>query len=374
MGSSKIVLTAGFAMFSMFFGSGNLVFPLLVGYQSLKNYPYAIIGLLITAVCIPFLGLLGIIQFQGNRKAYFSSLGRVPSFILTFTMLCLMGPLGVIPRCTTVAYGGLAVLYPTLPFWIFSLGFCTLIAALIWKRNKIVSIIGLGLTPLKLGSIILLVVIGLWNGNEILSTVEPPNKSFWLGVTQGYQTMDLIAAFFFACTIYEYLQIRLSQTESTSPSVNQLFKWGLSASLVGACLLSIIYVGFTLLGAKYAPFLKTVAPESMLVEIAKQALGHYAMPIVAFILAISCLATAVVLATLFTDFLQTDISHNKLTRPQSIIVTLGLSFGMSLFGFQAICCGLGSILEWTYPLLVVYAILQIGRKFFCRPIHPQLQS
>ena len=110
-------------------------------------------------------------------------------------------------------------------------------------------------------------------------------------------------------------------------------------------------------------FLKTVFLNLCLLKLQKQALGHYAMPIVAFILAISCLATAVVLATLFiTDFAQTDISHNKLTRPQSIIVTLGFIFGMSLF-VSSHLLWVRSILEWTYPPLLFYAILQIGRKF-----------
>ena len=364
MSAYKIVLTAGFAMFSMFFGSGNLVFPLLIGFQSLSHYSYAILGLIVTAVCVPFLGLLGIIQFQGNRNAYFSSLGSVLSFALILLMLCMMGPFGVMPRCITVAFGGLSFLTPALPFWVFSLSFCLLIGALIWQRNKIVSIIGLGLTPFKLGSIVLLIIFGLWYGPEVMPSAQASTQSFWLGVSQGYQTMDLIAAFFFATTIYEYLQLRLKEAGQLNPSVPQLFRWGVSASLVGALLLSIVYIGFTLLGAKYAPYLQSTPPESMLVEIAKHTLGTYGMPIVAFTLAISCLATATVLTTLFVDFLQEDISRNHLTRPQSIIITLILTFGMSLLGFQTICQFLGTILEWIYPLLVVYAVIQILRKSF----------
>lgn len=363
MNAFKIVLTAGFAMFSMFFGSGNLVFPLLIGTQSLSHYPYAILGLIVTAVCVPFLGLLGIIQYQGDRKAYFSSLGKNLSFSLSALMLCLMGPFGVIPRCTTVAFGGVNGLFPSIPFWVFSLSFCALIGVLIWQRNKIVSIIGLVLTPFKLGSIALLILFGLWYGSDALPAIHSSNHSFWLGVNQGYQTMDLIAAFFFACTIYEYLQNRLQET-SKHPSSTQLFRWSLGASLVGAFLLSIVYVGFTMLGAKYAASLQTVAPEAMLVEIAKQALGYYAMPIVGFTLAISCLATATVLTTLFVDFIKDDISHGRLSRPQAIFLTLGLSFVMSLLGFKTICQVLGTVLELIYPLLVVFAIIQIVRKSF----------
>jgi LIVCS family branched-chain amino acid:cation transporter len=236
MNAYKIVLTAGFAMFSMFFGSGNLVFPLFIGFQSLSNYPYAILGLIVTAVCVPFLGLLGIIQYRGDRKAYFSTLGKGLAFGLSAFMLCLMGAFGVIPRCITVAFGGVNGLFPSLPFWTFSLGFCLLIGALIWRRNKIVSIIGLGLTPFKLGSIVFLIIFGLWYGGDALPAVQTSNQSFWLGIKQGYQTMDLIAAFFFACTIYEYLQNRLRETTNREPTADQLFRWGIGASSVGALL------------------------------------------------------------------------------------------------------------------------------------------
>ncbi|MBY0280840.1 MAG: branched-chain amino acid transport system II carrier protein [Alphaproteobacteria bacterium] len=361
----KLVLTAGFAMFSMFFGSGNLVFPLLVGFETTHNYIYAIAGFLITAVCVPFLGLLGMIQFKGDRKEYFSSLGKIPAFLLTLLMLSLMGPFGVIPRCITVAFGGLQLMVPNLSFSFFSLGFCFLTGFLIWQRNRIVSIIGLILTPFKLGSIVLLILVGLYFGEGPLLSIHATQESFSLGFLQGYQTMDLVAGLFFACTIYEYLRNNLTSLGSAENNDRQLLKQGIYASLIGALLLSLVYIGFIMLGAEYAPYLKNIPPESMLVEIARHALGHYAMPIVAATLAVSCLATATVLTTLAVDFLQEDISRNYLNRAQSIVIILAVTLGISLLGFQSICSFLGTALTWIYPFLVVYALVQIFRKTIC---------
>lgn len=365
MQSYKLVLTAGFAMFSMFFGSGNLVFPLLVGFETSDNYVYAIAGLLVTAVCIPFLGLLGMIQFKGDRKEYFSSLGKIPAFLLTLLMLSLMGPFGVIPRCITVAFGGLGLIAPDLSFSLFSLGFCILTGLLIWKRNQIVNIIGLVLTPFKLGSIVLLILVGLYFGEGALASLHTQKESFNLGFLQGYQTMDLVAGLFFACTIYEYLKTNLNYTEIGQDSERQLLKKGIYASLIGALLLSLVYIGFIMLGAEYAPYLKNIPPESMLVEIARHALGHYAMPVVAATLAVSCLATATVLTTLAVDFLQDDISKNYLNRAQSILIILAVTLGMSMLGFQSICSFLGTALAWIYPFLVIYTLFQIVRKTTC---------
>jgi LIVCS family branched-chain amino acid:cation transporter len=354
---SKSTLTGGFAMFSMFFGSGNLVFPLIVGSVSQSSYAYAIIGFLITAVCVPFLGLLGIIYFNGDRRAYFSSLGKPVAFLLTFLMLALIGPFGVIPRCVTVAFGGVSLMFSNFSFALFSGLFCLITGALIWKKNRVVDIIGLVLTPFKLGSILLLIIFGLWFGEGNVAPLMLEGQGVLFGATQGYQTMDLVAAFFFACTIYGYLKNR-SQGNTTK----DLLHMGIQASLVGAFLLSLVYVGFILLGAKFAVTLQGVAPESMLVVIAEKTLGYYAMPVVALTLAVSCLATATVLAALFAEFLQEDISHNKLTRPQSIIITLSIAYSLSLLGFKTICVWLGAILEWIYPFLVIFAIFQIVRK------------
>ncbi len=66
--------TAGLAMFSMFFGSGNLVFPLAMGSQIQDQWHYGTLGFMITAVIVPFLGLYAIILYHGHRKDFFESI------------------------------------------------------------------------------------------------------------------------------------------------------------------------------------------------------------------------------------------------------------------------------------------------------------
>jgi LIVCS family branched-chain amino acid:cation transporter len=355
MNDRKIVLTAGFAMFSMFFGSGNLVFPLLIGTQTLSQFPIATLGLIITAVIVPFLGLIGMVLFQGDYQKYFSSLGKVPSFLLIFAMLALMGPFGVVPRCITVAFGGVSLVFPGLPFWVFSFIFCTAIILLIWQKNKIIEIIGLFLTPLKLGSILLLLACGLWLSNPAPESQIPETEAFLTGLFQGYQTMDLMAAFFFSSATYFYLKNNMQNKGDEKC----LLRLSIIASCIGAALLSVAYIGFVSLGAKYSPYLQGVKPEEILITITGQALGAYAKPVLAFTLAIACLATAVILSTLFVDLLQIDIFKNKISRPQSISITSGITFGISLLGFATICKWLGTILELAYPALIALAIANI---------------
>jgi LIVCS family branched-chain amino acid:cation transporter len=357
--TTKLVITAGFAMFSMFFGSGNLIFPLLIGFKSQSLYIYAIFGFSITAVCVPFLGMLSMMKFKGDRKEYFAVLGKTPAFVLTLLMLMLMGPFGVIPRCVDVAFGGFEVMLPGLTIWVFSAFFCTAIGALIWRTNNIVDIIGLFLTPIKLGSYILLIIIGILFAAPVNHTELAPTSSFILGLHKGYQTMDLLASFFFASTIYHYLKRALGENCSDE----KLVRMGILASLVGGLLLALCYIGLVKLGHLYSPFLVNVPQESMLAVIAQQTLGTYAVPFIAVTLAVSCLATATILAALFADFVKEDICKNKISRPHAIIFTVLASFALSLFGFETICNWLGYILEWIYPFLVAFSVYQLVNKF-----------
>lgn len=355
----RVILTAGFAMFSMFFGSGNLVFPLLIGTQTLDTSTFSTLGLILTAVIVPFLGLFGMILYNGNTRDYFDKLGRIPAFFLILMMLSLMGPFGVVPRCITVAYGGLNVLYPDLPFDWFSAGFCTLITILIWKSNRVVDVIGLLLTPFKLGGLLLLMIVGLYYAPEIQQTTLSNSEGFFTGLHLGYQTMDLMAAFFFSATTVAYLRQNLKPGDDGQT----LFKISLQSLIIGALLLALAYIGFVKLGAHYAAQLIGVKPESLLVVIAEKTMGLYALPIVGYTMAIACLATAVILTILFVDFLFSEILKGKINEKICIFITIGITYAMSLLGFSKICSVLGQVLEIAYPALIGLALGNILSKF-----------
>lgn len=352
MSYPRIVLTAGFAMFSMFFGSGNLVFPILLGTQVMDMSFFATLGFVITAVFVPFLGLLGMIFYDGDTDKYFKGLGKIPSFLLVLIILSLLGPFGVVPRCITVAYGGLTVLYSGLSYPLFSFIFCVLITILIWKNNKVVDVIGLLLTPFKLGGLLFLLGMGLYYAPQASVSAYNASGAFTHGLHMGYHTMDLMAAFFFSATTVQYLRSHLHPGHERP----HLFRLSLLAILIGAVLLSIAYVGFVSLGAKYALSLTNVSPESLLVVISQKTLGNIALPIIGCTMVVACLATSVILSILFVEFFQKKIACHYLTLKQSILLSMTVTFFMSLLGFQKIFIILGTILETTYPALIGLAI------------------
>lgn len=355
-----LILSTGFAMFSMFFGSGNLVFPLEVGKES-GGYPFfAGFGIFLTGVVVPFLGVLGLLLFKGDNKEFFGKLGKPAVFWLSFISLSLMGPFGVLARCITVAQGSFRLMFPEVSLIAFSLGMCAFIFLLTMKKNKIVPALGAILTPVLLLTLVLLGYFGLTHevnpaaAGAISSSVEAMQN----GIFKGYMTMDLLAAFFFSSFVIKHLEEDVKVRNENSCFLNIFLK---SATL-GAGLLAAIYFVLVFLGNKFAYALEGVAPEEMLGTIANQVLGSYSGPVVCAAVILACLTTAVVLATLFAEFIKKEVSVNKLSDGMAMLVTLAIAFGVSTLEFSGIAGFLGPILETIYPALIVLTLINILNK------------
>src|SRR5688572_9085728 len=113
-------LTMGLAMFSMFFGAGNVIFPLIIGQATGEQIPYALLGLLLTAVGIPFTGLITMILFQGDYNNFFARFSTSLGLLLMWMIMLLLGPFGAIPRCIALSYSTCKAILPSLSSPLFS--------------------------------------------------------------------------------------------------------------------------------------------------------------------------------------------------------------------------------------------------------------
>ena len=351
----KVIFTAGLAMFAMFFGSGNLVFPLELGVIAGEKYFISSLGFIITGVFVPFLGLLSVMLYDGDRQKYFGLLGDKTALLLTLVLLLLLGPFAVIPRCSLVAYGGVKTLYPQLSLIVFSFIFSGLMLLVIWRKNNFVPIIGKILGPIKILTIGVIIIAGLLFAPTTLGNISDATP-FYTGIIEGYQTMDLPAAFFFSVTIMAYLKSITAKKEDT-------LKLGIYSSILGGGLIAIIYFLFTNLGAHYRIFLSDTNPEEYLAAITNIALGKAASFIFATTMLFACLTTASTLAKLFAEFFRHDICKDKISIHASYLITISISFVLSLTGFAWISSFLGSILKCLYPALIVFTIGSIVNYF-----------
>ena len=366
MKNKWLVASTGFALFSMFFGSGNLVFPLTVGQESEGHYLSAALGILLTGVVVPFLGVLGMMLYQGNIDHFFSSFGRKGTFLFSFLALALMGPFGVLARCLTVIHGALLPLFPHVSLPMTSFVTCLIIYFLAMNKNKIVSTLGSILTPLLLAAIALIAFFGLKEGVFLPTTQTESWPAFKNGFFQGYQTMDLLAAFFFSQFVTSHLHRQLS----SQGEEKALLKYFYHSSCIGAALLSLVYIALVLLGWIYSPTLLQTPPQEMLGKIAIESLGMMAAPCICLVVIFACLTTAIVLSSLFADFLHSQVSHGKIKPPQALLLTLAIGFVVSTFDFAGIAKFLGPLVEMIYPALIALTLFNIANQLLgMKPSH-----
>ena len=67
---NKNTLIIGFMLFAFFFGSGNLIFPPKLGFESGQFFIPAILGFILTGVGLPLVGLMIDLCCQQRRKTF----------------------------------------------------------------------------------------------------------------------------------------------------------------------------------------------------------------------------------------------------------------------------------------------------------------
>lgn len=355
-------LIYGFAIFSMFFGSGNLVFPLEIGHFSANYWFVGFVGLFLTGIILPFMGLFVIKLHKGSYDGFFSQAGPLARIILPLFTLSLLGTFGIVPRCITVAHGGLVEIIPSLSLPLFSILFCIISFIVGLREGRMITIIGKWMTPLLLVSISILILLAIMNSPPAPGYENSISKTFNNGFLVGYQTMDLFAAFFFSALIFRKIQNDLPSSASTQ----QVIRASLKPSFIGAGLLSLVYLAFVYMGAYYGNLFSGVSPELYLPKIALFVLGEYAAFIIGLIVVLACFTTAVALNNIYAQYLSSTFRVKEKYYPIVLSTTTGGSFLISLLDFRGIASFLAPALEVSYPSIIFLTLLSILTKGYQR--------
>lgn len=356
MDQIKKILTYGFAFFAMFFGSGNLVFPIFIGYFSADAWIYGFLGLFFTGIILPFMGLFVIKLYNGDYEEYFNQAGILAKYVMPFVTISLLGSFGVVPRCITVAYGGISFLSDSLSLWVFASIFCIFSYLLSLRENLMIIVIGKIMSPILLLFLGFIIFTGVFAEFEMIHKTSS-EEAFMNGFFTGYQTMDLFAAFFFSSLIF--LQIKNSEKNKDDKNI---FKIAVYSSILGSVLLSVVYMGFVYLGAKYSSILGNTESYHFLPTISQYLIGSHASLFLAISIILSCITTAVALNGIYARYLQKLVGAGDKYFPLILFFTTSVSLFISLFDFKNISGFLTPILEITYPGLIILAIFSILTK------------
>ncbi len=357
------VFTTGLAIFSMLFGAGNLMYPIKAGLNSGDHFVVGILGFLCTAAALPLIGLVGIIYFNGNYKSFFHRLGVIPGNLLIGCCMAIIGPCYVMSRIVSVCHGMLAPFLPeALTIVTFSILFCALTFLATVKETKVIQLLGNLISPALLISLGVILVKGILHPQALVTVNTPVWEIFTQQAVLGYQHLDLLGTIFFGSIVLGIL--KTTAASSTDYDLKSLAKTGLQAGLLGCFLLTVVYVGMGLLGAFYGQGLENHDVAQLFSIISHKILGAQGALVIATAVAMACFSTIIALAAVLAEYIQHDVSQNKLGYVQSLAVTLLLTTVISWNGLGQLAAYAEPIINTLYPLLITLTFVNIAYKLW----------
>lgn len=365
--SQKQVILIASTLFGMFFGAGNLIFPVHLGQLAGRNVIYAIISFCITAVSIPILGVAAIGNTHSKDLLMLSS--KVSKWYgLAFTCLLYLtiGPLFAIPRCATTSFSvGLTFLtnennYALIQL-IFSLIFFILVLFFSLRPNGIMTWIGKIINPLFLAFFLFLVVIALVNPLAEIGSVEPTlayqNNSLFNGFIEGYGTMDCIAGLAFGVVVVDIVKkLGVNEDEDIAKTI-------IEAGSYTALMMIIIYILSIVMGAQSRGLFEVSDNGGIaLAQIANHYLGATGSIILAITITLACLKTAIGLVTSCSEMFVTIFP--KVSYKTFAIIFSVFSFAIANVGLTSLISYSVPVLMLLYPLAIVLILLAMTDKYF----------
>ena len=355
-------------LFGMFFGAGNLVFPVSMGQQAGANLFPAIAGFCLTGVGIPLLGIaaMGISRSEGLFDMCLR-VGRPYAYFFTLLLYLSIGPLFAIPRTATVSFsvGIQPVIHAdntALALCVFSALFFAAVLFFSLRPSGIMTWIGKMLNPLFLLFLTVLAVTALANPMSPISAAAATGKyetmSFFQGFLEGYNTLDAVASLVFGIILVESIR-NLGVTEPKAISASTLLSGVLSTLLMAA-----IYCILTVLGAQSQSVIGVSKDGGeALYLIGSHYFGTFGGILLGCIVTFACLKTAIGLvtscATAFVEMFPRTLSY----RAYATLFCL-FSFGIANFGLSRIIELSLPALMFLYPLTITLILLCLFGHLF----------
>ena len=362
------ILVAG-TLFGMFFGAGNLIFPVHLGQMAGQNALPAIIGFIITAVGIPILGVAAIgVTHSDGLQTLSGKVGKGYGIFFTCLLYLTIGPLFAIPRCATVSFTtGITPLLGAdsperLYLLLFSAVFFAFVLFFSLRPGKITVWIGKIINPLFLFFFAVLMLAALLAPGAAVSAVEPVeayrSDAFFPALIEGYGTMDAIAGLAFGIVVIDVIRrMGVDNDDAIAEDV-------LSSGLLTGALMALIYVVSIVVGAQSRGLFELSENGGIaLTQIAGHYLGGVGLFILAFTITFACLKTSIGLVTACAETFS-KMTNGKISYRSWAILFTVFSFAVSNIGLSAIIEYSIPMLMLIYPPAIVLILLAFLGKFF----------
>ena len=351
MSQRKQIVVTAFALFSLFFGAGNLVLPPYLGYNAGSSWFWVAIGFAISAVIIPIMAIYGHSRLQGSMLDFGKKVS--PWFALVYSMIVYAISISLpSPRTASVAYEMAIEPYFDMSALTLSILYFALVLVFVLNRNRILSIIGKYLTPLIIIILLLVILFGLFGEVSPLRDTIFDN-SFTEGILEGYQTFDAIGGVVVGGVIV--ISIELGGSYNFDEKRKIISRSGLLAGLG----LFIIYAGLIALGAWQSGTEEVNNRTELLNLLSTKTLGNIGTSFLAILVALACFTTAVGIITGTADFVKGLFKGSKPAYVITAVVgcIVGVLVGQNTVGY-IIDIAIPALM-FIYPITIVLIALSV---------------
>lgn len=346
------ILVIGMALFSMFFGAGNIIFPPYLGMQSGVNWILGFLSYYAADIGLAVLAIFAVLRCKGDTKVLMDHLGpKSGTLMLSLIILCI-GPLIAVPRTGATTYEMFVVpVFGDIPSWIAVFIFFGIIFLLTIRRSSVVDILGKFLTPALFAGLLILIIKGILTPIGDITNASAISDTVSNGILAGYQTMDVLAAVVFGMIIVETVR----QKGYTSEKEQYLIS--VKASLLACAGLLIVYGGLTFLGAAIPIFRGIhLSRTELILFITRSLLGKFGIILLGVVVALACITTAAALISASSDYFS-NLTGGKLRYEWLVGFLCVFSALLATAGTDAIVSIAAPILNILYPGMLALLFL-----------------
>lgn len=354
--TARDLISLGFMTFALFLGAGNIIFPPQIGQLAGSNIWFSALGFLLTGVGLPLLTVVALARIGSGLSTLTLPIGKTAGLIFGFVIYLTIGPLFATPRTATVSFA-----LGFVPFFgesnqalaLYSFGFFTVVALISWYPGRLLDTVGKLITPaLIMGLVVLAFAAIFWPVGTVEPTQLQADQAFAHGFTQGYQTMDALAALVFGIVIINAISERgISESHLVT-------RYTIIAGVIAAIGLALVYVSLIWLGASsgiLVPNAPTGAP--ILNAFVNVAFGPMGNALLAFVIILACLTTAIGLVSAcgiyFSQLLH--VSYRK-----TVVVLSLISMLIANQGLDQLIAIAEPVLLTIYPIAISLVFLSLA--------------
>ncbi|MBR0522892.1 MAG: branched-chain amino acid transport system II carrier protein [Firmicutes bacterium] len=348
--SAKYIAVMGLACFANYFGAGNLIFPPYLGLHAGTDWFTAFMFYIAVDAGLAVLCLIASARHPGGFAGIIQSLGRVSGSVLLAKAICL-GPLIAVPRTAATTFSlSFSPLIPGISSWIVTFVFFAIVTVLCLNPSKVVDAIGSYMAPLLVAGLAVLIIKGVVSIHDPIVGSVGFAQASREGLIAGYQTMDMMgSALFYTMLIVSALSHNIDKNDWM-----RSFSW---AGVIAALGLFVVYMGLSYLGARTSSiFSPELSQAELLVAITHMILGKTGTVLLAVIVFLACLTTAIGLTSSCAETVQHIFGWEGRYKPL-VLVCIVISYLLSNIGLSNIIKFAAPVLELLYPVIIVCVAL-----------------